>query len=356
MPKQNYKTQSKDAASVAKRVYKIVDAELDKVESGKSLTCKVKVFPESRFPNWATTFASMICTNPELTKLKNERLAALIENEDGETGFNHSILSKDLSAHQLQLAREILLKHGYATDTLVKGTDIKRIVKNDLRTETEKGNATKFYHDSVEIDGTKYKYKLRGKPSGNRISDLRIRMQGSDMPLAAVLKLRSIGANEFYIKDEQACQFSLHEHTVERPQREEKSTQTKSMIDILKSKNPTVDSWGYTGTQMFEFMKTWYLNFSPARRQTATFHEFMNGMKYDPEFMSAMQKFVKERPDQCPDKVAVTKGRVGGEYISDTRGNLIDISTLRKLQPYKVNPKAAPETTATPAFEECLTA
>lgn len=215
--KQSYKTISKDAASIQKRVYQVAKDEINKVESGKSLTCKVKIIPESRFPNWATMFASMICTNPELANLNNEQLASLIENEKGETGLDYTILSKKLSAVQLHLVREILRKHGYATDTLVKGTDIKRIVKNQIRSETEKDDATKFHHDSIEIDGTNYKYKLRRNPSGNRHSDFCIRMQGCDVPLMVVLKLRGIGVNEFITKDELACQFAAHAHTVKQP-------------------------------------------------------------------------------------------------------------------------------------------
>ena len=330
MSKQNYKIQSRDAAIVAKRAHKIVEKELDKVESGKSLKANISICPESRFPKWATTLATMLCNNPELANLDNKQLAALIENDDGEAGINYTLLSKKLSAGQLQLVREILLQHGYATDTLHKATDIKRIIKNDIRTESEKDASIKFYHDSIEIDGRRYKYKIRRNPSGNRMMDLRIRMQGADIPLSVVLQLRHIGTTTFAIEDERACQFALCQQTVEQKD-QEKSAKSKS-TGASENRDSIADRPDYTGTAMFKTMQTWYQNFSPARRQTATFLEFMNGMKSDPKFLNALKNFSDEYEEAQReiDQMVVTSGLSDGEFISDSYGNLIDISTIRQ--------------------------
>lgn len=358
MSKQNYKTQSRDAAIVAKRAHEIVEKELDKVKSGKSLKANISIFPESRFPKWATTLATMLCNNPELAKLDNKQLAALIENDDGEVGINHTLFSKKLSAGQLQLVREILLKHGYATDTLHKATDIKRIVKDDLRTETEKDEAIKFYHDSIEIDGRRYKYKVRRNPSGNRIMDLRIRMQGNDIPLGAVLQLRHIGTTKFAIEDERACQFAIHQQMVEQPD-QINSTNLKS-TNTSGNNESIADRPDYTGTAMFKTMQTWYLNFSPARRQTATFLEFMNGMHSDPKFMKALKSFADgyDEEQREIDKMTVTPGQSNREFISDSCGNLIDISTIRdsnsSRSDYDKKSRAFFDVITTTAYEECL--
>ncbi|MFM0473038.1 hypothetical protein, partial [Paraburkholderia strydomiana] len=85
MSLRNIKNEIKDAASVAKRVSEYADKQLDKVASGKTLKAQIKIIPESRFPMWATTLTSLVCAHPELANLTNKKLAALIENENGET-------------------------------------------------------------------------------------------------------------------------------------------------------------------------------------------------------------------------------------------------------------------------------
>lgn len=362
MPKQNYKIQSRDATVATGRISEIINDELDKVETGKSLTCKVDVFPTSRFPKWATTLASILCKNPDLANLTNEKLAALIENDDGETGLDHTTLSRKLSAEQHLLVCEILRDHGYSVDTLRKGTDIKKIIKNNVRTASLNDSATKFYHDSIEIDGRIYKYKLRRNANGNRLLDFSIRMCGCDVPLVVVLKLRGVNANEFTTKDELACEFAAQEHTVIQSASNDnlKPLSLEKLIDYTNNRERDVDPNNYTGTQLFEVMRTWYFGFSPARQKMATFHDFFVEMKSNPTFVDAVRKFVnktdesKEKNDEAIVKTSVPKG----DYICDTNGNLIEISSLKHRTSHITNHESTSlefaDDTATAAPEECL--
>lgn len=234
MSQRNIRTEIKDAASVEAGVSKFIKEELRTIESADSLLCQVRIGLKSEFPKWASTLAAMLCTNPELANLTNEKLAGLIENEDGQTGFDYTIMSKKLSVYQRDYAGEILRNHGYATDTLVKGTDIKRIVKNDIRTETDADDGVVFFADGVSIDGTMYKYRQREvTPSGNPWHDFRIRVAGHDTPLQTVLKLRGISIGEFLKRDKAAQEFASTEHTVKRQQLDRKPKKSNAINKLI---------------------------------------------------------------------------------------------------------------------------
>ena len=212
MSQRNIRTEINDANRIDANVSKFLKKELRTVESADSLLCQIKIGLKSEFPKWASTLAGMLCTTPQLAKLTNEELAALIKNEDGQTGFNYTIMSKKLSAHQRDYAGAILRKHGYATDTLVKGTDIKRIVKNDIRTERLKDDGVVFFADGLSIFGRSHKYKQRkGAPTGNPWTDFCVRMNNQDIKLQTILQLRGIGIGEFLIRDKAACAIATPE-------------------------------------------------------------------------------------------------------------------------------------------------
>jgi hypothetical protein len=223
---QNIKDQIKDAALVAKQMNKYAEELLDNVESGDSLKALIRVIPESRFPKWATTLASLLCSNPELANNTNKDLAALIANEDGEYGLDYTIISKKLSAGQRHLVVEILQNHGYATDTLRNGTDIKTIVKNNIRTESPKDDGVIFYADGLSILGKRYSYRQRPvTPDGTPWHDFCVRLAGDDTSLKAVLAARGIGINGFINRDEAACASASPEeaarrHKLDRPAKE----------------------------------------------------------------------------------------------------------------------------------------
>ncbi|MFL9905307.1 hypothetical protein [Paraburkholderia sp. RL17-337-BIB-A] len=232
----NIKSEIKDAASVEKNLYQYVDKELDTVASGKFLKVQIKVIPESQFPMWATTFASMLCANPELANLTNKELAALIENESGETGFNYTIISKKLSEGQRHHAGEILRKHGYATDTLVKGTDIKRIVKDDVRTEALKDDGVVFHADGVSMGRKRYAYRQRAvTPSGKPWHDFCIRLAGDDTSLQAFLAARTIGINDFVSRDEAARATASPEEAARRHKLERQATESRRLTKIMSA-------------------------------------------------------------------------------------------------------------------------
>jgi len=232
----NIKNEIKDAASVAKRVSEYADKQLDKVASGKTLKAQIKVIPESRFPMWATTLTSLICAQPELANLTNKKLAALIENENGETGLNHTIISKKLNAGQHRLVAEILRKHGYATDTLDTGSDIKRIVSGDIRLETPKDDGVRFYADGIEILGKRFSYRQRSvTPNGKPWHDFCVRLSGDDTSLQAVLVARGIGINEFVNRDEVACACASQEETAKRQELNRPAQRSRRLSKLTKT-------------------------------------------------------------------------------------------------------------------------
>lgn len=297
MSQQNYKTKYQEAALIEMDVRQYADQKLATIESGNELKSIVKVILDSKFPYWATTLATMLCTKPELANLSNEKLVALIENDKGETGLHHSILSKKLSAVQRDLAGEILRKHGYATDTLVKGTDIKRIVKNNIRTETEKDDGVVFFADGVSIDETMYKYRQRDvTPSGNPWYDFCIRVAGNDTPLQTVLKIRGISIGDFQKRDEAARKFASTEHTVKRQQLDRQPVKSRAIQKLIaaSTKNSSVLD-------------------NPYEFKDPKFYAMLDALK---------SAFIDEPPTNK------TEAEPGASYISNSDGSLTKVVTL----------------------------
>lgn len=238
MSQRNIKSEIKDAAAVAKRTNKYANEQLNTVASGKSLKALVKVIPESRFPMWATTLARMLCANPALASFTNQQLSILIENDNGEAGFNSSIMSKKLSVGQRHHAGEVLRNFGYATDTLKTGTDIKKIIKNNIRTEAPKDDGVIFYADGLSISGRFYHYKQReNTPTGNPWTDFSIRMYGQDINLQAILYLKNIGIGEFVNRDAIACANATPEQMVRRRKLDREPKQSRGLKKIISVDN-----------------------------------------------------------------------------------------------------------------------
>ena len=236
MSQRNIRTEINDANRVDANVSKFLKEELRTVDSADSLLCQINIGLKSEFPKWASTLAGMLCTTPQLANQTNEELAALIENEDGQTGFNYTIMSKRLSAHQRDYAGEILRKHGYATDTLVRGTDIKRIVKNDIRTERLKDDGVVFFADGMSIFDRPYKYKQReSTPTGNPWTDFCIRMNGQDIKLQTVLQLRGIGIGEFQQRDKAARAIANPDQAARRKELDREPMQSRRITKIVSA-------------------------------------------------------------------------------------------------------------------------
>jgi hypothetical protein len=235
----NIKTEMKDAALVAKRTNLYMQEQLDTVATGKSLKAQVRVIPESRFPKWATSLASMVCANPELAKRTNKNLAALIANEDGEYGLDFTIMSKKLSAGQRHLVGEILRNHGYATDRLRTGTDIKTIVRDNVRTAAAKDDGVVFHADGLSLLGKRRAYRQRPvTPNGNPWHDFCIRLAGDDTSLQAVLAARGIGINDFINRDKAACASASPEEAARRQQLDRPAQQSRRLVKVVTADGP----------------------------------------------------------------------------------------------------------------------
>ncbi|WP_321807979.1 hypothetical protein [Burkholderia sp. BCC1993] len=179
---------------------------------GVALVARGSVVPVSQFPDWPTKLAEALCEDPSLAEKSNAELVSVIETRSGKSGFNPKLLSKTLSNLQRSYASDVLLRYGYASTSLVKGTDIKRIVRDRVRVDTPEALEavttevkTTFFADGISIDGRNYQYRQRQTtPAGNPWYDFCIRIGGSDTPLRTVLVLRGVGIGEFRNKDEAA--------------------------------------------------------------------------------------------------------------------------------------------------------
>lgn len=239
MSKQNIQAAYAEAREIQVGLEKQATDALSTVKSGVRLSATIRVGLESKFPKWASTLARILCGSPQLAELTNKQLAALIKNDDGETGFDPSIISKRLAVGPRHYAGDILRTFGYATDTLITGTDIVKIVRRNIRTETLKDDGVVFRAAGVEINGTNYFYRQRATtPTGQPWNDLSIRISGHDTPLKVILKVRNIGINEFVSRDE-AAQRVASPDDVARRAKLNRAPQTSRHLKKLKTANTT---------------------------------------------------------------------------------------------------------------------
>ncbi|MEX3809024.1 hypothetical protein AB3X96_01950 [Paraburkholderia sp. BR13439] len=271
------------------------------------LVAKVSVVPASNFPDWPTRLAEALCDNPALAGQSNQQLASVIEARSGKTGFNTTLISKDLSQGQRTHAAAILSKHGYSTTTLVKGTDIKRIVRDQVRDATPEAAtaeiSTVFFPDGVAIDGKTYKYRQRNNtPTGLPWNDLCIRLAGVEIPLNSVLKLRGVSIGEFQLKDAAAREFARTEQTVRRQEldREPKTARTLSeLARAVTANHRTVSPAAYTGSQLAELIRTWFYNVTVEQGQYVCLGDLLNSMQENPEMVKALEAFVSRSYDDA---------------------------------------------------------
>lgn len=179
---------------------------------GHSISIKTAVYQNDGSYEWPSTLACMVCESPSLANGKNADIARALTVRLGmEKPFAVAKLSKPLSDAAKKMVRPILAEHGYETSDITTGTDIVRIVRNNVRSgaAVPQTITTKFYADRVELDGRCFQYRQRDRvPTGHAWHDLSLRLTigvaGVDVPLAAVLKLRNIGIGEFIQADESA--------------------------------------------------------------------------------------------------------------------------------------------------------
>ncbi|TCG02051.1 hypothetical protein BZM26_02635 [Paraburkholderia strydomiana] len=265
-------------------------------KQGVNLVAKVSVVPASNFPDWPTKLAEALCQDPRLAAQPNEALVSAIEARSGRTGFNAKLISKDLSKGQLAFVSEILRQHGYSSATLKKGTDIKRIVREQLRDDTPATNQpTVFFADGVAIDGKTYKYRQRNTtPTGLPWYDLCLRIAGVEVPLQIVLKLRGVSIGEFRLKDEAAQEFARSEQTVRRRELDREPQTARSLYELAKvvrEGHQKVVPGEYTGSQLAELIRTWFYNVTVKQGGYVCLADLLNSMEENPEFVTALEAF-----------------------------------------------------------------
>lgn len=214
---------------------------------GVALVARGSVVAASQFPDWPTKLAEALCADPSLAGQSNQALAAVIEARSGKAGFNTKLLSKTLSNLQRSYAVGVLERHGYATATLAKGTDIKRIVRDNVRVATAEALQastveirTTFYADGLSIDGRPYLYRQRQTtPTGNPWYDFCIRIAGVDTPLQTALVLRGVGIGEFRTKDEAARAVATSEQAQRRTALDREYKEHRSLSGLLPAAQGT---------------------------------------------------------------------------------------------------------------------
>jgi hypothetical protein len=207
---------------------------------GVALVARGSVVAASQFPDWPTKLAEALCADPSLAGQSNQTLAAVIEARSGKTGFNTKLLSKTLSNLQRSYAVGVLERYGYATASLAKGTDIKRIVRDNVRVATPEALEastveikTTFYADGLSIDSRPYQYRQRQTtPTGNPWYDFCVRIGGSDTPLQMVLVLRGVGISEFRQKDEAAQAVATPEQAQRRSKLDREAKEHRSLAGL----------------------------------------------------------------------------------------------------------------------------
>jgi len=130
-------------------------------------------------------------------------------------GAQSIVGSSQISEAVKKHVRRILTEYGYEPSGLRTGTDIKNIVRDNIRhgAAVPQTITTTFYADRIELDGIAFKYRRRERfQTGGAWNDLSIRVtvgvSGVDVPLLAVLKLRNIGIGEFINADEAAVRLA----------------------------------------------------------------------------------------------------------------------------------------------------
>jgi hypothetical protein len=285
-------------SEATKAVEKLIETEAHR---GVSLVAKVSIVPASNFPDWPTKLAEALCEDTSLAAQSNQALVSVVEARSGRTGFNPKLISNDLTKGQLGFVSEVLRQHGYSPATLKKGTDIKRIVREQIRDDIPATNdATVFFPDGVAIDGKMYRYRRRNtaSPTGLPWYDLSIRILGVEIPLQIVLKLRSVGINEFQTKDEAAKKFARSEQTVRRRELDREPKTARSLSDLAKavreSQRKAVVPGEYTGSQLGELIRSWFYNVTVTKAGYVCLGDLLKSMEANPEIVAALEAFVRQ--------------------------------------------------------------
>jgi hypothetical protein len=232
----------------------------------------------------------MLCAQPELASTPNDELMRLVSERLGlNVQLSGNRLSKDLSSRAKQFVHKVLAEHGFDGAGVEKGTDSKRVVKNNLRLNQENkcSISTMFEADGIVLDGRKYQYRLRERTAtGLPWNDFCIRMSGSDVPLMAVLTLRGINLGSFKAADDAVCKRA----GLDAAQRREaitrapgRQSRTKHIHELLRASAEADENFG--GSEHARMARLWWDELSLTKRESASYWamvRFINGIAADP--------------------------------------------------------------------------
>jgi hypothetical protein len=230
---------------------------------------------------WPTTVARLLCEQPEKASTSNDSImvdASTLLELAVPLGGNR--MSKPLSSAARRLVHNVMSEFGYDGATVLKGTDIKRVVKAGKRRYSgqRRGITTEFKPTGIVFNGKRLiSYRRRDRaPTGLPWQDFTLRIAGFDVPLAVVMHLREIGMQDFADADEEALASATPEERAARQQlNREQAPSRKNRRGV-----PLLDTES-SGEKVKALATIYWQRHSPTREATSGYWElykFINGL------------------------------------------------------------------------------
>ncbi|WP_175787184.1 MULTISPECIES: hypothetical protein [Burkholderia] len=187
---------------------KAAEQELSAASIGVAVTVETTVHTDNDSKNYATVLATTLCETPDLAIGTREDMGQLITKAMSlSRPFNPARLSRALSLRAKNLVSGILSHYGYNPASLVKGLDIRDIVRagTNMAPSDEHTVRTRFEVDGVWMGSAWYPYgRCRTYATDLPWYYLGIRFAGDFIPLRIVLAMRDIGVGQFIALDKAA--------------------------------------------------------------------------------------------------------------------------------------------------------
>ncbi len=210
---------------------------------------------------WPTTLAHLLCKSPAKAKLSNDVLISEVSRTLALSApLRANRMSKPLSDAAIRHVGSVLKEFGYDPSTVKRGTDIKRIVKNNIRAGATSSRTTsaEFLADGVKLNGKKHLYKARQRDAtGQMLDDACIRIAGCDVPLIAVVTILGMGRQEFLTADE-AAQADAAPDQIETRRSLQRTPKSAQAHHRLCSRCAGGLHAGYPRTTTTELVRAWY--------------------------------------------------------------------------------------------------
>ncbi|MDB5764198.1 MAG: hypothetical protein JWQ21_3193 [Herminiimonas sp.] len=261
----------------------IEDAERDGV---KLYIPRIPVLVQDGREKWPSTLAEILCERPALACEANQTLMLFVSERLGlsETLQGNS-MSKTLSVRARNFVQHVLASYGYDGSRIVKGTDIKRVVKNEVRlgTSAVQPLTTTFEADSIVLDGQPYKYRHRERKATEQAwHDFSIRISGVDVPLIAVLRLRNIGIGAFMAADEAALKCANPDSVARRKAiNRQLDTQPRTRRRVEESGKPhsKAATDEFLGSELAGLARHWWNEMPLGRRANMGYWDMVQHLK-----------------------------------------------------------------------------